>query len=351
MPSRPGQSKALLDQLLAGDDAVAVEAAIARLAIAGRPALRQVLLHLDGAAPSHLPRLLRVLERLADPSALPAVRPFLEHPTLGVAVAAVDAVGAVLDARDPRVATAALDALTATLLDGTRDDVVRLRAWEAIANAPDPTASYDADVLAPLRLQLRGDASPALRAAAGGGQDDVPLLLDEPSGEAQLAAAAAGTLPPDPEHLRQLLGSHGADAPLTVLQRVIERVRAHEATADVELVEAWRVVRATAHQALASRGSRLALYDIRESLAALGAQTPVGMLAALQQVGDAAALEAVADAYAATDDAWFRSQLSGVFRAIVSREQLTKRQASIKKMATRLPGVFEQLWGAPNANV
>jgi hypothetical protein len=345
VPPRPGQSKALLDQLLAGHDSVVVEAAIARLAIAGRPALRQVLQHLENAEPAHLPRLLRVLERLADPSALPAVRPFLTHPTLDVAVAAVDAVGAVLDARDARVATAALDALTATLLDGTRDDVIRLRAWEAIANAPEPTVSYDADVLAPLRLQLRDDASPALRAAAGGGQDDVPLLLDEPSGEAQLAAAAAGTLPLDPEHLRQLLGSHGADAPLTALQRVIERVRAHESTVDQESVEAWRVVRATAHQALALRGSRLALYDIRESLAALGAQTPVGMLAALQQVGDASALDAVAEAYAATDDAWFRGQLAGVFRAIVSRDQLTRRSAAAKKLATRLPEAFAALWG------
>ena len=345
MPPRPGQSKALLDQLLAGHDAVTVEAAIARLAIAGRPALRQVLQHLGTAETSHLPRLLRVLERLADASALPAIRPFLAHPELDVEVAAVDAVGALLDARDARAATDALDALTATLLDGSRDDVVRLRAWDAIANASEPTASYDADVLAPLRLQLRGDASSALRAAAGGDKDDMPLLVAEPSGEAQLQAAATGALPADPEHLRQLVGAHGGDAPLTVLQRVIERVRAHEPTVGPDAVEAWRVVRATAHQALAARGSRLALYDIRESLAVLGAQTPVGMLATLRQVGDASTLDAVADAYVATDDGWFRDQLAGVFRAIVKREQLTRRQAAIKKMAARLPGVFEQLWG------
>lgn len=344
MPTRPGQSQALLDQLLAGHDAVAVEAAIARLAIAGRPALRQVLQRLDTAEPSHVPRLLRVLERLADPSAFPVVRPLLAHPTLDVAVAAVDAVGALLDARDGRIAAAALDALTATLLDDARGDVVRLRAWEAIVNAPDPTTSYDADVLAPLRLQLQRDRSPALRAAVGEGLEDVPLL-DEPSGDAQLASAAGGTLPPDPERLRQLLTSHGPDAPLTALHRVIERVRGHEQTVGRDHVEAWRVVRATAHQVMASRGSRLALYDLREALGALGAHTPVGMLSALQQVGDVSALEAIAEAYAASDDPWFRSQLVGVFRAIVSREQLTKRQAPIKKMAARLPRVFEELWG------
>lgn len=344
MPSRPGQSKALLDQLLADHDPVAVEAAIARLAIAGRPALRQVLQRMDTADAAHLPRLLRVLERLADASAFPALRPFLTHQTPEVAAAAVDAIGALLDVRDARVATAALDALTATLLDQGHDDAVRLRAWEAIANAPEPTVSYDADVLAPLRLQLRRDPSPTLRAAVGEGQEDVPLL-DVPSDEAQLEAAAGGTLPSHPEHLRQLLVAHGADAPLTALHRVIERVRAHEQAVARDEVEAWRVVRATAHQALASRGSRLALYDIRETLEALGAQTPVGMLSALQLVGDASALDVVADAYAGSTDVWFRGQLSGVFRAIVAREKLTKRQASIRKMAARLPEVFEQLWG------
>lgn len=344
MPSRPGTSKALLDDLLAGHDPVAIEAAIARLAIAGRPALRYVLQHLESADATHAPRLLRVLERMAAPSALPVIRPYLSHDTQDVAVAAVDAAGALLDAREARVASAALDALTAALLDPARDEVVRLRAWEAIANAPEPTSSYDADVLAPLRLQLRQDPSPALRRAAGADADAAPII-DEPSGEAQLETAATGTLPPDPEHLRQLIGSHGPEAPLTVLHRVIERVRAHEQAVDRSDVEAWRVVRATAHLALAARGSRLALYDIRETLESLGAQTPVGMLSALQQVGDASALDGVADAYARSDNAWFRGQLVGVFRAIVSREQLTRRQAAIKKMAARLPGAFEELWG------
>ena len=63
--------------------------------------------------------------------------------------------GALLDARDTAVAAAALDALTGTLLDTTRDDAVRLRAFEAIGNAGDRSETYDADVLEPLRAQLR----------------------------------------------------------------------------------------------------------------------------------------------------------------------------------------------------
>ena len=343
VPPRPGQSKALLDELLAGHDPVAVEAAIARLAIAGRTSLRQVLQRLDAAEAAHLPRLLRVLERIADPSALPAVTPLLAHPTQEIALAAVDAVGALLDARAASVASSALDALTTTLLDRDADDAVRLRAYEAIANAPDPSESYDADVLAPLRTQLRQDSSAALRAAVNGDAADATPSAPEPAGEAQLDAAA-DALPTDPEHLRRLLGAHGAEAPLTRLHRLIERVRGHEASLGPEDVEAWRVVRATAHQVLAARGSRVALYDIRETLESLGAQTPVGMLSALQQVGDVSVLDAVADAFSASDDAWFRGQLAGVFRAIVGREKLTKRQATIKKIAARHPEAFERLW-------
>ena len=166
VPSRPGQSKTLLDELLAGDDPVAVEAAIARLAIIGRPALRQVLQRLAETDATHQPRLLRVLERIGDPGTLGVIRPLLTHAEPDVAVAAVDAMGALLDARDTAVAAAALDALTGTLLDTTRDDVVRLRAFEAIGNAGDRSETYDVDVLEPLRAQLRRDAS-ARRAGSG----------------------------------------------------------------------------------------------------------------------------------------------------------------------------------------
>ena len=113
-----------------------------------------------------------------------------------------------------------------------------------------------------------------------------------PSGEQRLEAAASGDLPADPELLRQSIGAHGATAPLTVLHKVIERVRAREA-------DGCRATRSrrgascapTTHLALALRGSRLAVYDLRETLEALGSQTPVGMLSALQQVGDASVLD------------------------------------------------------------
>lgn len=344
MPSsRPGQSKTLLDQLLAGHDPVEVEAAIARLAIIGRPALRQVVQRLGEGDVSHQPRLLRVLERIGDPGTLGVIGPMLTHAEPDVAMAAVDAMGALLDARDTTVAAAALDALTGTVLDATREEGVRLRAFEAIGNAGDRSATYDADVVEPLRAQLRRDASPTMRAAVSG-TDAQPLAAVVPAGE-QLDAAANGDLPAAPELLRQTIATHGADAPLTTLHKVIERVRAHEAAVPADEADAWRVVRATTHLALATRGSRLAVYDLRESVEALGAQTPVGMLSALQQVGDASVLEALADAHAGATNAWFRGQLVTIFRAIVAREKITRRHAAIKKIAARAPDALGELWG------
>ncbi|MGV3518478.1 hypothetical protein [Luteitalea sp.] len=345
MPTRPGQSRTLLDELLATHDAVAVEAAIARLAIIGRPALRLVVQQLATADQTHLPRLLRVLERIGDPGTLGAIRPLLGHAAPEVAGAAVDAMGALLDARETAVASGALDALTATLLDTSRADVVRVRALEAIASAPERSETYDADVLEPLRDQLRRDPSAALRDAVAapppGGEDAAPAL----DGDACLEAVAAGTLPTAPEVLRQALATHGPDAPLTILHRVIERVRVHERAVAPDLVEGWRVVRAAAHLALAARGSRLAIYDLRESLEVLGEQTPVGMLSALQQVGDASVLDAVAEAWQASDNAWFKGQLTGIFRAVVDREKLTRRHAAVKKITARLPETVAALWG------
>jgi hypothetical protein len=344
VPSRPGQSKILLDELLAGHDPVAVEAAIARLAIIGRPALRQVLQRLAEGDPTHLPCLLRVLERMGDPSSLGAIRPLLSAAAPDVAVAAVDAMGALLDAHDTSVAAAALDALTGTLLDGTRDDVVRLRAYEAIASATDRSHTYDEDVVEPLRAQLRRDASAAVRASVTSAEGTA-AVPEHDAGVRRLEAAAQGELPGDPDVLRETIATHGAAAPLALLHRVIERVRAHEATVAAEDVDAWRVVRAATHLSLASRGSRLAVYDLRESVEALGAQTPVGMLSALQQVGDASVLDAVADAWVASTDAWFRSQLVTVFRAVVAREKMTRRHAAARKLAARLPNAFSELWG------
>jgi hypothetical protein len=100
--------------------------------------------------------------------------------------------------------------------------------------------------------------------------------------------------------------------------------------------------------ALAARGSRIALYDLRESLesvSAASAPLPVEFLAALSTAGDASCLEAVAAAYArATHNTWWRDHLADAFKTIIKRERHTRRHAVVKKIEKRWGSALDQLW-------
>ena len=93
----------------------------------------------------------------------------------------------------------------------------------------------------------------------------------------------------------------------------------------------WRLARAAAHVALGHRGSRLALYDLRESLEAAKAPLPVEFLAALSLVGDASCLEAIAAAHAQGEGRLVAPHLADAFYAIVAREKLTRRHAAMRR--------------------
>jgi len=100
--------------------------------------------------------------------------------------------------------------------------------------------------------------------------------------------------------------------------------------------------------ALSQRGSRLALYDLRETIESAKGPVAVEFMTALAAIGDSSCLEGVAGAYASTaagvtrDDWWHRS-LRDAFRAIVARDGLTKRHASVKRIEKRYPGLFKAL--------
>ena len=92
-------------------------------------------------------------------------------------------------------------------------------------------------------------------------------------------------------------------------------------------------LRGSLHQVLALRGSRLALYDLRESLEGAPARLPASFLAALHVLGDESCLEPLAAAWAAAamdntaDGVRWRQQLAAAFKAITQREKITKRHA------------------------
>ena len=342
MPERPGQSRALIATLL-DDDPVAAEAAAARLAILGRPSVRNLLLALPGASTVQAVRVLGVLERLGDPLALSALADAVADARDEVAEAGVVALAVLLTAPRSTVAATALDHVTAAALDTSRARQVRLAALRALV-------ALDLDIVAPLRAQLLTDADVEVRAAAEAVPGSAANEDASPTGPSSAAsspvavvlAAAGGTFPNDPDDLRMALVSAGEEVALADLHRVIQRLREVERHSPEE--GEWRAARATAHQALATRGSRLAVYDLRETVQALGVATPVGVLSALQAVGDTASLDAVVEAWVASDDPWFRGQLAATFAAIVQREGLTRRHGAVRKLTQRAPNAIDALW-------
>jgi hypothetical protein len=107
----------------------------------------------------------------------------------------------------------------------------------------------------------------------------------------------------------------------------------------------WRAARGALHQALALRGSRVAVYDLRETIEEAREPLPVSFLAALHVIGDESCVESLAAAYARTpnDDARWRHQLGAAFRAITRREKITRRHATFKRIAARWPDAAREL--------
>jgi hypothetical protein len=102
--------------------------------------------------------------------------------------------------------------------------------------------------------------------------------------------------------------------------------------------------------ALAQRGSRLGIYDLRDTIGRADGPIAVEFLTAITQIGDASCLEPLAAAYVAASpdakraDVWSRRHLAEAFRAIVKRERVTKRQAAAKRVWSRFPDAAAELW-------
>jgi HEAT repeat protein len=306
---------------LASSSAVTRDAAIARLTVLGSRAVERLLAlaDADGETTARAAAW-RTLEAIGDPRAFdPALHALAlasTDPAIGAAAAGVVRVFI----RGPRGA-AAVDRLTTVALDRSRSDVVRLAAIRGLRD-------LEASTIAPLLKSLAGDPSPAVRAEAASERRSVdPASL--------LTAAAERGLPDDSNALRAALGQAGDAVPLPLLLRIVERVREREGAEPPAGRDEWRLARAAAHQALAARGSRLALYDLRESLETMKGRLPVEFLAPLALVGDASCLDAIAAAHAAARDAWGRQHLADAFYTIVAREKLTHRHAVMRRIARK----------------
>lgn len=319
---------------LASADTVKREAAIARLTVLGARAVERVTaLTTSSAAGPVRTAAFRALEGIADPRVFePAIQAIADADP-GVAMAAIAV--ARLFVRSARAATA-VDRLTAVTVDGRRPETVRLAALGALRD-------LDAATIAPLLTSLSTDPNEAIRTAAASprvrrrtARDPLDLL----------ARAANQGLPDDPDSIRQAIAQAGGIAPLEHLLKIVERVRDREGSPSPgRRGDNWAAARASAHVALAERGSRLGVYDLRESLERSRGPLPVEFLTALSLVGDASCLEAIARAHTEARDAWWRDHLAAAFQAIIARERLTKRHAALRRVEQRSPGALGRLAG------
>jgi len=323
---------------LASDRAAAREAAVARLTLVGPRAVERLTALAASADATAASRgaALRTLEAIGDPRALKPALAILSdrasEPAVAIAAAAVARVFLT-----GRQGAAALDRLTSTALDRTGPDAVRLAALRALRDLEPKT-------IAPLLASLASDPSAAIRAEAAPKRKGGTAAPQDPL-EVVNSAVTQGFADEniDPAAIVRALTEAGDSVPLPDLHRLIERVREREALEPASHRREWTAARAAAHLALARRGSRLALYDLRESVEA-ATPLPVEFITALSIVGDASCLEAIAVAHMRTKQAAWRNELAGAFAAIVTRGKLTKRHAAVKKIAQRSARTLEELW-------
>jgi HEAT repeat protein len=309
---------------LSGISDVKRDAAVARLTVIGRRAVaRLVALTESGAGPLARIAALRALEAIGDPRGLDAALRALGDRDAGVAAAAVGVARVFIrGAHSVRV----VDRLTGVVLDQRRPDAVRVAAVRSLRE-------LDPATVAPVLKSLLADRSEAVRSEAAAGRQATEATTDDPA--TALARLAERPLPDDPAAIRRLVIAAADTAPLPALLSVLERIREREARELRTRRAGWTTARAAAHLALARRGSRLALYDLRESLERAGEPLPVDMLASLSLIGDASCLEPIAAARAKSDDSWWRDHLDRAFAAIVQRERLTSRHAVMKKIRAK----------------
>ena len=317
---------------LGGTDEVRREAAIARLAVIGARAVDG--LHKAYAAASDRETrvaVLRALESTGDGRTIAVARQAIAEGG-DVAIAGAAALRGLLDSPHGPTSTDALDVLVATALDRTSDRIVRLAAFEALRGIPEGVRARVAEA-------LQTDPDERLKARVADASHDVATADDV------WQDALEGRLPDSPGVLREAAATRAGAAALSALQKMIDACRVREGTVPRTRRPDWQALRGALHQALALRGSRLAVYDLRESLQDAKGHLPTSFLAALHVVGDPSCLEPLATAYARVDptDAWWRAQLAAAFRAIARRERVTRRHVVIKRIAARWPDAVRDL--------
>jgi hypothetical protein len=323
--SAAAEIRALVDALGSRDD-VQREGALARLAIIGPRAVERLIQAYNASTDRHTRcAILRTLEAIADHRSAPVARQAIAEGG-DIAVAACGVLRSLLGSTHGSSSAEALDTLVSTALDATHDRRLRLAAIEAMP----------ADLRARLAEALEADR-------IDGRQFDVHTGNGERLRSGAIwTDATEGRLPDDASTLRETVETGAASAPLNVLRRMIDAVRTREVEAAQAEQEGWRSLRGSLHQALALRGSRVALYDLRETVGSTTEPLPASFLAALHVLGDDSCLEPLAAAWSRAtpaDERW-RHQLASAFHAIVRREKITRRHKIMVRLKAQGSGLI-----------
>jgi len=284
------------------------EAAIARLRVAGAAAIPR-LAALIGTDPDPAIKsaALRALEGADDDRVDAIALSVLDGGDDGVAIAALGVLrGRVTSEEGVRT----LDALTALALDTSRTAAVRQAALDALSDLPRELVG---PVLETARAAARAAATP---------EQPVGPQLD------------------DPLAVREWIAADGATAPLSTVHDLIVRLRERERVEpETQRRQAWQVSRGAAHALLAHRGSRVALYDLRETFEAAADPLPLDFLTAVSAIGDASCLEPMAQAWSVAEGgSWWHNRLADAGRHVMRQAGLTGRNAVIRRIRTRWPG-------------
>jgi len=291
-----------VDRLIAdlqGADQVRRDTAVARLRVLGSRAVPRLAAFIEGSAPPGARALaLTALEGTTDPRAAEIACAVLDAPDVDTVVAAL---GVLRTWVATETGTRLLEIVSAMAVDGRRDARIRVAAIDALADLPE-------HLVGPIRRHgpPPGSAGPPLD---------------------------------DPAAARDWVHAHGAAATLSTLHEAVKAFRDRE-----RMVESsrdrqdWLRARGAVHEALAKRGSRLAVYDLREAFSAARAPLPAGFLEAVSALGDASCLEPLARAWSATPGTAWRGQLLEAAQRIVRRSKLSGRSAVVKGIRANWDG-------------
>lgn len=268
--------------------------------------------------------------RVLGVRALPRLERFIEtSDASGARALAMSALEGLDDAHTCEIALAALNEPNVDLVVAA---LGVLRSW-----VPRETGTRLLESITAIVVDRGRDAR--IRVAALDALSDLPENLVRPIREQAPPPEAAGPPVDNPVAAREWVEAHGAKATLATLHDAIKNFREAETRADTSRGrEEWLKARGAAHRILAARGSRLALYDARETFSAARSPLPAGFLDAIGHVGDASCLEPLAQAWSVTRDAAWRTQLSAAARQIVVRAKLTGRNTVVKGIRANWAG-------------